>query len=302
MPTFTRSAMNPNGTWQSDAMDQSEAFNANRADTNNRWNVGRQDARSQSDMALQMLREQLGLQREMYQGGRQDAASSRQMEADRFGKQFEYMGGRDKLADERWGKGFEQDRLDREDERGYRKTMLGRDEQRYKDQQPLNQAQLAIALMQMEREKRKEGIRGTAGEASLYQPVTPEGRDAYNQTLQVTGEPLQAGAAAKAIEHERARESASTLAEEAGVDVKRFANKDQRVFGGDVTDEDMAGITKSLEALAAIYRRSGMPEEEVQIKLRKVLRDNSGLTGSFWSDPVNAGKTQELLQRYGVRQ
>lgn len=77
MPTFKTSAMDPSGTWQSDAMDQVEQWNANRGDQWSRYAMSLANQNREDDWRKQVALQQLGLQRDMWQGGREDTAAER---------------------------------------------------------------------------------------------------------------------------------------------------------------------------------------------------------------------------------
>jgi len=94
------------GSYQPDAMDQVEQWNANRGDQWSRYAMESQKERTADDWRKEVALKQLGLQSEMYQGGRADTAAARQAEADRWSKQFGYMQGKDTMENERWGKQF----------------------------------------------------------------------------------------------------------------------------------------------------------------------------------------------------
>jgi hypothetical protein len=77
MPIKKYSAMDPSGTFRSDAMDQVEQWNSARGDQWNQFNTNIQNQRQQDDWRKDVALQQLGLNREMYQGGREDSAAER---------------------------------------------------------------------------------------------------------------------------------------------------------------------------------------------------------------------------------
>lgn len=298
MPTFTRSAMNPNGSWQSDAMDQSEAFNANRGDTWSRFNTTRSDMRTKDDLALQMLREQLGANRYQFDAGRQDTAAARQAEADRWGKQFDYMGNRDKLADTRWQEQFGQDKADREVDRSWRQEQRARDDARYDADAPSRAINVQLQAAALERLKREQDARNGAAGAAIYQPTNDKGKEAYTFALSTTGDPLQAGFAAKGAERSQSLADAEAEAQGVGQNVRAYSARDTAVapWKSDPTDADTVDLVKRVEAVAQLYRTAGMSEPQVSAKVRELLMNNAG----NYRD-INAGKIQGLLQRFGIQ-
>ncbi len=92
MPTFTRSAMNPNGSWQSDAQDQAEAFNANRGDNWLQWAQSRADRNQQNGWQRDVALAQIGLNRDQMNLGHEDRNAALQAENNRWDKQFGFMG------------------------------------------------------------------------------------------------------------------------------------------------------------------------------------------------------------------
>jgi len=106
MPVRKYSAMDPDGTWKMDAMDQVNMWNADRGDRLSQYSQSRMDQRSQDDWRKEVALKQLGLQGEMYRGGREESALERQARADAEKAKYGYMGGRDAAADEQWNRRF----------------------------------------------------------------------------------------------------------------------------------------------------------------------------------------------------
>ena len=107
MPVQKFSAMDPSGSWNMDARDQTAMWNADRGDRINMWQTNRADQSGRDAWQRDVALKQLGLQSEMYQGGREDSASARQAEANRWGQQFDYMRGRDASGENRWQQEFD---------------------------------------------------------------------------------------------------------------------------------------------------------------------------------------------------
>jgi hypothetical protein len=99
MPVMKYSALDTGGTYRPDAMDQVEQWNANRGDQWSRYALDmmqkRQDDQRQSaadDWRKEVALKQLGLQENMWKGGREDSAAERAANADWRSKELEYRG------------------------------------------------------------------------------------------------------------------------------------------------------------------------------------------------------------------
>lgn len=312
MPTYTRSALNPNGSWQADGMDEAERFGANRADQWNQFNINNGNQRSQDDWRKTVALQQLGLQRDMWAGGREDSAAARTADDARFTKQFDYMGNRDKtldtrqaaedaLSQQRWQEQFGLQK----DQFGLQKTGIEQDRefrnldlQDRRDERaqakPLNALQSQVALEQLKQMQQRQTVANNAGIS--YAPQTPEGRDTYEFALSQTGDPKAAAAAAKQAERAKALENAGAEASTVGSDIGRFSAKDTKMFGADPTAGDQADLVKRVEAVAQLYRSAGYSEQQVTAAVRDMLTKNAG----NYRD-LNAGNIQSLLARFGIK-
>lgn len=300
MPTFKTSAMDPSGTWQPDAMDQVEQWNANRGDQWSRYAMSLANQNREDDWRKQVALQQLVLQRDMWQGGREDTAAARQLEADRWGKQFDYMSGRDKLMDERtsardlaeqerWNKQFDLQKSGIDEARKYRT------EER-EATKPLRDLQVQIAKMELaERMRRQQAMEGAAG-AAVYVPQTDTGKEAYQAALAMTGNPLQAGMSAKTAERQRASEQASMAKGRLEAMLQDFSAKDRAVVGWDPTPQDRAAIVKQAEALKQLILQSGASASEADDAVAQIMRSN--LTSGGRTD-WNAGPSEELITQFG---
>lgn len=76
MPVQKYSAMDPGGSWNMDARDQAAMWNANRGDQWTQFNINRADRGDQNAWQRDVAMAQLGLNRDMWQGGRQDSATA----------------------------------------------------------------------------------------------------------------------------------------------------------------------------------------------------------------------------------
>lgn len=300
MPTFTRSVLNPNGTYQPDAMDQVEQWNAQRGDQWAKYNMDRQSQSAQDDWRKEVALKQLGLTREMGMWGREDANAARQLEADRYGKQFGYMSERDKLMDaraaaeseaaqKRWAEQFGLQKTGIEEDRAYRNEERAR-------QRPMQDIEAQLAQMRLQREKAQEAARTGAAGASAYTPSDDTGREAYQRTLAVTGDALQAGMAAKRAEQDAARASAEAAKSQLEANLQDFSATDKAMFGGDVTAQDQSSIISKVEAYAALLRKAGFKEPEINASVQQLLRQT--LTSGGRTD-WNAGPSEALIQRFG---
>lgn len=322
MPTFTKSALNPYGTWQSDGMDQSEAFNANRADTQNRFLIQLRDQNKQDDWRKEVALKQLGLQSEMYQGGRQDSADARQAEADRWAQQFTYMTGRDTTQDERmaardaieqerWKKGFslqeqafkgqqdfqkedlEDRRLGRTERQADRERMLAKE----KEMEPLNKAQIALAQLQLAREQGRQGRMDTAGAQPLYMPQTDKGKQAYQEALAMGGNEFQAGTAAKEAERAANMGNVQAATKSLSTKLSDLYARDTAVIGRDPSHQEVTERIREVDALREVMAQAGMSEQEIQASIEELLRNS--LTSGGRTD-VNAGQAERILKTLGA--
>lgn len=72
MPVQKFSAMDPSGSWNMDARDQTAMWNADRGDRINMWQTNRADQGGRDAWQREVALAKLGLDREMYQGTRED--------------------------------------------------------------------------------------------------------------------------------------------------------------------------------------------------------------------------------------
>lgn len=110
MPTFTRSALNPNGAYVSDAMDQVEQWNANRGDQWSQFAIQQGNRRWENDWQREIALKQLEQRNTEYQGdraqrateyqdGRTDRAADKSDLALLRAAEFKYRGERDMAGD-----------------------------------------------------------------------------------------------------------------------------------------------------------------------------------------------------------
>jgi hypothetical protein len=297
MPTFTRSFFDPKGSYQSDAMDQVEQWNANRGDQWSQYALNMANKNREEDWRKDVALKQLGLQSEMYQGGRQESALERQARADAEKARYGYMTGRDTLEDQRWQAKFAQDKLNQEDERNWRAQQRERDIAEYDARKPLQSAQLEMTLAQLaQMKKQQEAMTGAAG-AAAYTPTTDTGKEAYQGTLAMTGNPMQAGFAAKQAEREAAKQTAAATGSQLRSSLQDFSARDKAVIGFDPTDEDKKAIIAKVEAYAAVLKQAGFNEKEVQAAVEDMLRQT--LTSDGRTD-TNAGWSEGILKQFNT--
>lgn len=108
MPQQIFNARNPTGAWVDDARDTTERWNTARADQLSQFEASKAQGQSQDDWRREIALKQLGLNRDIWMGGREDTASARADEANRWGqkfdlerRQFDYGIGRAQAADKR---------------------------------------------------------------------------------------------------------------------------------------------------------------------------------------------------------
>ena len=292
MPTFTRSVLNPNGTYQSDAMDQVEQWNANRGDQWSRYALDmlqkqKSDARQQAgddwrkDVALQ----QLGLQRDQWGGSRQDAA-----------KQFEYMTGRDAAADARWQKEWAERSADAQQARADRAIDYGMRKEEAESNKSLRELQREAAKAALSADAQRATTRAAASGQVSYMPQTDAGKQAYLEAEAMTGDKFQASVAAKQADRSgtEADAAASRKAVEAGLE--DFSAKDTSLFSS-VGDQEAGQLKAQVQAYAALLRKAGWTEDRIGAEVKQMLRDK--LTTGGRTD-INAGPSEWLLSQFGA--
>lgn len=296
MPVQKFSAMDPSGSWNMDARDQTAMWNADRGDRINMWQTNRMDQRGQDDWRRDVALKQLGLTEKMYTGGREDSAAER---AAKYG----FMG-------EELGLRREESAADRAlRERGFNIQEKGQQFQLTQAEQlakerledrargaPLLDAQSQIAQLQLERMRQQEANRGAASGTSAYTPKGDKGREVYQQTMAMTGDPMQAGIAAKQADRERSMAQARAAKQQLEAQLDDFSAKDTAIIGWDPTPQDVTALNQRVEALRILMKEAGMDDAEVDAEIQSILR--AKLTSGGRTD-WNAGPSEAVLKQQG---
>jgi hypothetical protein len=296
MPVQKFSAMDPSGSWNMDARDQTAMWNADRGDRINMWQQNRVDQRGQDDWRKEVALKQLGLTEQGMNWNREDTAAER---AAKYG----FMG-------EELGLRREESAADRAlRERGFNLQERGQQFQLTQAEQlakerledrargaPLLDAQSQIAQLQLERMRQQEANRGAASGTSAYTPKGDKGREVYQQTMAMTGDPMQAGIAAKQADRERSMAQARAAKQQLEAQLDDFSAKDTAIIGWDPTPQDVTALNQRVEALRILMKEAGMDDAEVDAEIQSILR--AKLTSGGRTD-WNAGPSEAVLKQQG---
>jgi hypothetical protein len=279
-----------------DARDQTAMWNADRGDRINMWQTNRMDQRGQDDWRKDVALKQLGLSERMYDGGRADSAAER---AAKYGFMGEELGlRRDESAANRGlqerGFGLQERSFNFQEEQA-RQLANERLEDRNRGA-PLLDTQSQIAQLQLARMKQQEANRGSASATSTYAPKGDKGREVYQQTLAMTGDPMQSGIAAKQADQERSMAQARAAKQQLEAQLDDFSAKDRAVIGWDPTPQDTTALTQRIEALRLLMKDAGMDDAEIDAEVQGILR--AKLTSGGRTD-WNAGPSEALLKQQG---
>ena len=303
MPVQKFSAMDPSGSWNMDARDQADMWNADRGDRINMWQQNRIDQRGQDDWRKDIALKQLGLSEKMYTGGREDSAAER---AAKYGFMGEELGLRREESAANRGlqeRGFGlQERGFGLQERGFnfqeeQARQLAKERQEDRDRGvPMQNTQAEIAQLQLARMKQQEANRNTAGSVATYAPKGDKGREVYQQTLAMTGDPMQSGMAAKQADQERSMAQARAAKQQLEAQLDDFSAKDTAIIGWDPTPQDATALTQRVEALRMLMKEAGLEDAEIDAEIHGMLRGK--LTSGGRTD-WNAGQSEALLKQQG---
>lgn len=296
MPIKKYSAMDPSGTFRSDAMDQVEQWNANRGDQWNQFALNLQNQNKQDDWRREVALQQIAQGDRFYQGNREESALERAARAEAEKQKYGYMTGRDAIGDQRWQQTWEQDKLDREDERNWRQAQTLREQTEYDARKPLQNAQLEMTLAQLARMKQEQQNMANASGAAVYTPSTDAGREAYQSTLAMTGNQLQASQAAKAAERAKSGEKAEVAKRQLASTLEDFRARDAAMIGFDPTAEDTGAVSAQADALIGVLKDAGFDEQTARTMVAELMREK--LTSGGRTD-WNQGPSEQLIRKYG---
>lgn len=298
MPVQKFSAMDPSGSWNMDARDQVAMWNANRGDQINMWQQNRLDQRGQDDWRREVALKQLGLQENMWKGGREDSAAER---AAKYGFMGEELGLRreesaaDRALRER-GFGLqergmnmqfaEQERLaaQRAAEEaalgGLDPAMMGVDAGVYKALPGAAKSQFAMQalLKQMERAQRPEeratrgeDVRGTMALQNLSRLeqkglVTPRESQQYAQASAEAQKQGYGGTGGLAPQQIKAQEFAKQQA-------RQIIQRADELAGGLLgyaSAKDIQEILDSTDDLASLMQQAGYQPQEINAVMQDI--------------------------------
>lgn len=308
MPVMKYSALDQSGTYQPDAMDQVEQWNANRGDQWSRYALSLMEKRNDDarqaaadDWRKEVALKQLGLQESMWKGGREDTAAARAAEADRWGKQFDYMRGRDQSADARWQTQFDEDKLDRAQRREFtaedlamRREFNKREGERWNEGKPMRDIEAQLALANLQKLQNQQSVMNSA--TGSYVPTTDRGREAFEETKAVTGDLRQAALAAKQAERAASAETAKAAEEQLRAAAQDFYGKDVSWFSGTDAAESQA-LEAKVEAYKQLLAQAGLNEPQIAAAVQKLLRETMTEGGAT---AINAGPSEAILKKFGA--
>lgn len=296
MPVQKFSAMDPGGSWNMDARDQAAMWNADRGDRINMFQQNRVDQRGQDDWRKEVALKQLGLAEQGMNWNREDTAAER---AAKYGYMGDELGlRREESAASRGlqerGFGLQERGFNFQEEQA-RQMAKERGEDRARNA-PLLDTQSQIAQLNLARMKQQEANRGSASATSTYAPKGDKGREVYQQTLAMTGDPMQSGIAAKQADQERSMAQARAAKQQLEAQLDDFSAKDTAMIGWDPTPQDATALNQRVEALRMLMKDAGMEDSEIDAEIQGILR--AKLTSGGRTD-WNAGPSEALLKQQG---
>lgn len=278
----------------------------------NMWNTDRSDRRQMADRSSEIALRQLQEMSRQFDAGRQDRGLDRQSQADlakmgydfqssmfdkqgaredtRFGKQFDYMAGRDSREDAFRNKQF--DFMNRN--AGTQDEML--------------KSQLALQKLLMQGEESKLKRQQAAAGADLSPLLKGGALSAEEQAIQnalVAGgqDPVQANLAIAEERKGKAEGSANVLADKLNTDFRRFAGKDSAWFQSDPTEQEAQNIVLQFQALVKAYEDAGMAPNIAKQRAAQVL-EQAGLSsaqGDDFDTDAFSDQTTNVLRQVGLR-
>ena len=297
MPTFTRSAMNPNGSYQADGMDQSDQANFNLANQRNQQSVMAQIAMAQlrsGDARFAAERSDnmgmAGINALSSMNGQnlnhQDRLAELQASANRDKAEIGYKTGRDAASNQRYQQEWDAGTAARNAQNGM-----------FTAQGDLAKAQLGAQVDEANRRKIAMGLLanpGTASTSPLGGALQPEVEDQYRRDLTAMT-PADAGTE-RAKGYSASRDVASShpdflakvskLRNLVGIATNNGSGGDwwkTRVSGLD--GQDLGGIDQSIDEAASFLTQRGWKPDAAR---QKVLDSLNGQDGKFTA-PVGSG-------------
>lgn len=286
MPTLRRTPFNLGGSYVADPFDQAEQSNRNAA----LQQAQLMDSRQANDRYAQIALAKLNA--DNYQFGQKradDMAMYREKLAhddmrdereygykdkllaadnDRFGKQFDYMSGRDARLDrqhhDEWE--FEHDKEKNPALAAQFMTLAA--QQRIADEMERQRKR------EEEKQKRSDEAGGSAPDMTGW---TPEDIAEYKARLSVEGtSPAMAGLGVRDARRQRANDELTVEEQALGNDLRTFSEKDNKVFGFDPTDEDTQGLAARLAKLEEALRvKLNLGQAAAHERANNLIRTNT---------------------------
>jgi hypothetical protein len=266
-------------TWQPDAFDSGDRFAAESAQRAREMMLARLDRTGEMKQQDDWHRAAIGEQGREFDAGREDNRSMAQMMLDarkselasqdaRFGKQFDYMAGRDSASDARWQKLHDEDA-------------------------PMRDTQTKLMLAQIARMEAEQGRTDKAANVAPLADLTPEDLAESNAIIAAGGTPAQANLAVMDKRKKKGYDEADVLGDQLSEDAADFSKRDNKVFGADPTEEDDRKIVLETKALEKKYRDLGDSPAVARAKAMKKVK------GSV-STSANSQHVDFVLQALGI--
>jgi hypothetical protein len=215
--------------------------------------------------------------------------------ADRYGKQFDYMGSRDKLNDDWRNKAFEQGNTryeqERTDAQPYRELQLAQ----AKSGAGLSDVQTQIAKAQLADILSKQ----TASQnykPTLRGPLTGNSKETYDEVFGATGDVKQATSAANAAMRESAARSADLAKGELTNSAANFNDRAGEWFdwSGRNTSSDSERVKGLYDAYKSALVKSGIEEADADRMAR------TAIDPILKNDPLIGSGVNSLRQALGL--
>jgi hypothetical protein len=306
MARLVTSAMNQAGTWQDEPRDQADrlAYQTHQQDRQDDWRKQLAFAQlaqnqNQFDQGISSRSDEFNKNYAM-----QDALAAAQINgqtmdrndaADRYGKQFDYMGSRDKLNDDWRNKAFEQGNTryeqERTDAQPYRELQLAQ----AKSGAGLSDVQTQIAKAQLADILSKQ----TASQnykPTLRGPLTGNSKETYDEVFGATGDVKQATSAANSAMRGDAAKSADLAKNELTNSAANFNDRAGEWFdwSGRNTSSDSERIKGLYDAYKSALVKSGIEEADADRMAR------TAIDPILKNDPLIGSGVNSLRQALGL--
>lgn len=285
MPTFVKSANNPNGTWQADGMDQAEQ--ANRQYGAQQGALGLQAQLAMAQLKSEDARYGAGLQAQGNALTAQVGLGHDQLglQRDLAGQNFSFLNSQDQRAD------------------AYRNKMFDYSTSIDPTKNPLGAAQAGMygaqskmAQFELDRQMKEEARKAQAQTAAVpadNSPVAPDIDAQYKSDL-ATLTPAEAVARRASSVHQRDTETAGALGDSLGTSAQKFSDKDNATFGWDPTDTERQNLESQFTQALAAYRKIGLPPDAAVAKARSLLIGHI-------KQSANSGQVDKLLKELNLQ-